>query len=145
MISSDERMTFWESDGEGGQKWKSNPEQHAKNLLISFLRGRCGVAADIFDEIRAGAGKVDVCLVPRDGAKILVELKMCGSPSYSKGYAKEGLKQLTHYMKNRNTTRGYLLVFDSRTKDQGVGFEPSKTIDGMSIVTIIVDVRPKVK
>jgi len=143
-IQSEKRMTFWRSGDIEGRKWVSRPEAHAKNLLHTFLSGRFGDFIYTFEEITFGAGKVDLFVVSPNKEDIVVELKMCGH-DYSTAYAQEGKEQLLHYMKNKGTQTGYLLVFDSRVRDFAQGFQENETIGGMSITTIVADVRPYVK
>ena len=71
-----------------------------------------------FEEIVAGAGRIDLYLKFAGGLSIVVEIKMCGG-SYSSAYAAAGEQQITHYMENKGTKLGYLLVFDGRTRDFG--------------------------
>ena len=137
-------MTFWQSGDVEGRKWMPRPEEHAKNLLHTFLSGRFGDSIYTFEEITSGAGKVDLFVVSPNKEKVIVELKMCGH-SYSTAYAQEGKEQLLHYMKNKGIQIGYLLVFDSRVRDFAQGFQENETINGISITTIVVDVRPYVK
>ncbi len=143
-VQSEKRMTFWRSGDCNDRRWTARPEEHAKNLLHTFLRGRFGNSAYTFEEITAGAGKVDLFVVPPDRKNAVVELKMCGKP-YSKAYAQEGKEQLLHYMKSKDARTGYLLVFDSRRRDFACGFTRSETISGMLLATLVVDVRPYVK
>jgi|GEM_PF-5177373 len=143
-IQSEKRMTFWQSGDIEGRKWMSRPEEHAKNLLHTFLSGRFGDSVYTFEEITSGAGKVDLFVVSPNREKVVIELKMCGH-GYSTAYAQEGKEQLLHYMKNKGTQISYLLVFDSRVRDFAQGFQENEPISGMSITTIIVDVRPYVK
>ena len=144
-IQSEKRMTFWKYDkAERKYKWVLSPEKHAKNLLLSFLNGRFGDSISAFDEIKSGAGKIDIFIVFPSGEKTLVELKMCGH-RYSKTYAQEGIEQLAHYMENKGTKIGYLIVFDSRVRDFSKGFRDIETINEMSLFVRIADVRPYVK
>jgi hypothetical protein len=69
---------------------------------------------------------------------------MCGH-GYSETYAQEGIEQLIHYVENRGTSTGYLIVFDSRVRDFSKGFRETEIINGLSILTRIADVRPYVK
>lgn len=78
------------------------------------------------------------------GDKVIVELKMCGH-GYSEGYAQEGLEQITHYMENKKTDTGYLIVFDSRVQDFAQGFDLAESANGKTILTRIADVRPYVE
>jgi len=143
-ISTEKRMTFWQPGSTIDKKWISHPEKHAKNLLQAFLSGRFGNAIYTFEEISSGAGKVDLFIIFPSDEKAVVELKMCGH-NYSMTYAQEGDEQLLHYMENRGAKMGYLLIFDSRVRDFGRGFQDFETINGMPFVNIVVDVKPYVK
>jgi len=139
-IKSERRMSFWEKSG---CKWRTRPERYAQDLLHTSLSMRFGGSVYTFEEIGAGAGRIDIYVVTPMGEKAIIELKMCGR-GYSEGYAQGGIDQLVHYMENKGTTIGYLMVFDSRKRDFSRGFQDSpKFINGMSIITKIVDVRPE--
>jgi hypothetical protein len=142
-IQSEMRMSFWRRTREG-YKWVSHPEQRAKDLLRTFLNARFGDSTYAFEEIRAGAGVLDVFVVLPNGEKSVIELKMCGH-GYSQSWAQGGLEQLSHYMANKGTEIGYLVVFDSRVRDFSKGFKPVQTVSGMSVNTIVSDLRPYVK
>jgi hypothetical protein len=43
---------------------------------------------------------------------------MCGA-GYSRNYAEGGFSQLKDYLRERNVTRGYLVVFDARVNQAG--------------------------
>lgn len=144
-ISTDMRMSFWRPNSSGKQyEWISRPEKHAKQLLLTFLNGRFGQAVLVFEEIHAGAGKIDVFIASPLGDRVIVELKMCGH-GYSESYARDGLEQIAHYMENKKTDTGYLIVFESRVQDFAQGFDPFESINGRTILTRIADVRPYVK
>jgi len=146
-VQAEVRMGFWQQDKEQKQKrkWISRPEQRAKDLLRVFLNGRFGDSIYEFEEIRSGAGFIDVLIIAPSRKKVIVELKMCGN-GYSSGYAQGGLEQLLHYMQNKGANTGFLMVFDSRLGDFAKGFQKGEQIiDRKSIFTIIVDVRPKFK
>ena len=144
-VSNEMRMTFWKYDKEDGNyKWVSSPEQHAQNHLLTFLNGRFGDSVYTFEEINAGAGRIDVYIALPKGEKIVVELKICGH-NYSATYAKEGLEQIAHYMKNKHTESGYLIIFDSRVRNFAKGFSEIEEIDGFKVSVRIADLRPYVK
>lgn len=144
-IAANMRMSFWNWDKVSAKyKWIPSPEQHAKNLLLTFLNGKFGASLYTFDEIKAGAGKIDIFIALPEGEKVIVELKMCGH-NYSLSYAAEGLEQLIHYMRNRDTDIGYLIIFDSRVRDFAQGFQANEPIDGFSISVSFLDLRPYVK
>ncbi len=145
-IRSEKRMTFWQTkDGNKKKKiWIRRPESRAKDLLQTFLSGRYGDTIFQFEEIAAGAGKVDVFVIWSDRERAVIELKMCGH-GYSLNYAKEGREQLVHYMKNKKAQNGYLVVFDSRVNDFSQGIPAYERIGEMEISVLSVDVRPYVK
>ncbi|MDV2442148.1 hypothetical protein QR665_22455 [Acinetobacter gerneri] len=75
------------------------------------------------ESILAG-GRIDL-IVNILGNEFIIELKMCGN-GYSKTYAEGGFEQLKSYMTNRNATRSYLIIFDSRVKQTGKDALPSE-------------------
>jgi hypothetical protein len=135
-------MSFWRIE-ETKHKWVTHPEQHAKQLLLSFLWGRFGKTILIFDEIRAGAGFVDIFVASPSDERAIIELKMCGAP-YALSYAKDGLVQIEHYMENKNAGKGFLLVFDARMRDFGKDI-PREAADDAPIHWKVIDVRPSIK
>jgi len=139
-------MTFWKLNKETKKhEWISHPEKQARTLLSTWLSSRFGHDIYTFEEISSGAGRIDIFVISPAGEKAIIELKMCGN-RYSLKYAIEGIEQLEHYMKNKKTQTGYLVVFDSRTRDYSKGFGQRQImINDMTISTAIVDVRPKVK
>ncbi len=144
-ISSEKRMSFWrKNSNRNGKKWISHPEKFAKDLLHTFLSGKFNTSIYTFEELTAGAGKIDIFIIAPNNEKIVVELKMCGH-GYSKNYALAGRDQLTHYMENKRTKEGFLIVFDSRKRDFAQGFNDLEHINEMTIITICTDLRPHVK
>ncbi|MBD1834911.1 PD-(D/E)XK nuclease domain-containing protein [Cyanobacteria bacterium FACHB-472] len=145
FLQSDKRMTFWNFDKtERKHKWIKQPEQHAQNLLHTFIKGYFEEQIDVFEEVNTGAGRIDIFLKFSNNLSIIVELKMCGS-GYSMSYAEGGLDQLSHYLSNKHTSLGYLIVFDARTRDFGKGLLDILAIERHTIFTRAVDVRPTVK
>jgi hypothetical protein len=141
-VKSRVRMSFWQKKS-GKYEWIPRPERYAQNLLHTSLSMRFGESVFTFEEVGAGAGRIDIYVVTPMGEKVIVELKMCGR-RYSESYAQGGIDQLLHYMENRNTSIGYLMVFDSRSQNFSQGFQDNPmVINGMSIITKIVDVRPQ--
>lgn len=144
-IKAEMRMTFWQFDKTKKKyKWVSQPEQRGKDLLRTHLNGRFGDSFYTLEEISAGAGMIDLYIITPSGEKAIVELKMCGH-GYTKKWALGGIEQLFHYMENKRTTTGYLIVFDSRVRDFSIGFPPTESDNGMIVTTIIIDLRPYVK
>ena len=144
-VSSKNRMYFWQSDRKGGYKWNNKPEEIGKQLLIAFLSAKFGKdSIEILQEERAGAGFIDLYLLLAGGLKVIVELKMCGSP-YSSSYAISGEDQIIHYQTNTGSNLGYLVVFDSRKRDYGKGFKNLQVIGNKTIYSIAIDVRNTIK
>lgn len=145
VVSAKNRMYFWQSDNKGGHKWKNNPEEIGKQLLIAFLSAKFGQNnIEILQEQRAGAGFIDLYLLLAGGLKVVVELKMCGAP-YSSNYAISGKDQIIHYQNNTGSNLGYLVVFDSRKRDFALGFQELQTVENKTIYSIAVDVRNTIK
>ena len=141
-VKRDRRMAFWRKE-DGKHKWASEPESLAKSMLWSFLQGLFQVRAEVLDEIRSGAGRIDLYLRFEGGLRVVIELKMCGPP-YSAGYAEEGIDQLLHYMENKGTSVGYLLVFDARKRDNAKPFTQLADTGNSTIHVVFVDVRSTV-
>lgn len=139
-IQSQARMTFWEKK-EKKYKWISRPERQAQILLQTFLNGKFDKDIYTFEEIRAGAGFIDLLVITSTGKKSIIELKMCGH-RYSLKWAKSGIKQTAHYMKNKGAETGYLIVFDSRLRDFSKGIKPVELFDDTSVTSIFIDLRP---
>ena len=69
-IKSEMRMTFWQIDKTKKQyKWVSQPEQRGKDLLRTYLNGRFGDSLYTFEEISAGAGKIDLYIITPGGER----------------------------------------------------------------------------
>jgi tetratricopeptide (TPR) repeat protein len=144
-ISSNSRMYFWEKDKSINEyKWTKRPEELAKQYLITFLNAKFGDdTIEIIQEPRAGAGFIDLYLLLPHGLKVVIELKMCGT-GYSTSYAISGESQIIHYQENKATNLGYLVVFDSRTRDFGKGLRKLSTYEKHTIYNVVVDVRNKI-
>lgn len=145
FIKQDKRKTFWQSNGPTkGHKWISHPEKHGQNLLHTFVKSRFDDAVEALEEVGAGAGRIDIYIRFRSGLAVIVELKMCGD-GYTKSYAQDGLQQLAHYLDNKGTHIGYLMIFDGRLRDYGKGFQSSYSHNAYTIYATVIDVRPTVK
>jgi tetratricopeptide (TPR) repeat protein len=142
-VSAMRRMAFWGKKRNDGQRpWTEKPERKAQDLLHMYLQAKFGQRVEPFEEIVAGAGRIDLYLKFAGGLSIVVEIKMCGG-SYSSAYAAAGEQQLTHYMENKGTKLGYLLVFDGRTRDFGKRVLSGRR-SGFTVIERFVDVRPRV-
>jgi hypothetical protein len=142
LVKTERRMHFWVSDGRGKHKWISAPEKEAKHTLHTFLKAKWGSRVDILEEPGAGAGRIDLYVQFDGGLAVILELKMCGS-GYSSTYAASGEHQITHYMDNRRSHLGYLIVFDARKKLFGAKILTS-TSGPHTVIERIIDVRSRV-
>lgn len=141
-IAEDRRMSFW-SMGAKDYGWIANPERHAQNLLHTYLKGRLQERVAVFEELNVGAGRLDLYLQVVGGLSAVIELKMCGF-GYSSPYAAAGEDQILHYMENKRTHLGYLVVHDARLDKFGEALLAPRNPGSNSVVEIIVDVRPRV-
>jgi len=143
-VSTTRRMTFWRKKPKNGRRpWIEKPERKAKDFLHMYLQAKFDERIELFEEIPAGAGRIDLYLKLAGGLSIIVEIKICGSP-YSSTYAAAGEEQITHYMENKDTRLGYLVVFDGRARDFGKRVLPRRR-SGYEVKERSVDVRPEVK
>ena len=69
---------------------------------------------------------------------------MCGS-GYSSSYAFEGKEQIVHYMENKGTSLGYLVIFDARRDDFGKGLKGVELVGKHTVYTKFIDVRSEVR
>lgn len=141
-VADRQRMSFWIRGSSSRRAWRSCPEDHGKQLLIAWLAASLGDRVEILEESPAGAGRIDLYLRLGTRLRVVVELKMCGGGSYTTTYAFEGLEQVSHYMEAKNTSIGFLVVFDGRTRDFGKGWQEIETIGNNTINVVTVDVRP---
>lgn len=141
FIAARKRMTFWRKDDEKRREWTPSPEGHAQNLLHTYLQAKFGERVEIFEELDTGAGRLDLYVKLKGGLSVVLELKMCGG-RYSSNYAASGETQIEHYMDNRTTNIGYLVVFDARvTMHAKPLLSPSPR---HTVVELFVDARPEV-
>jgi hypothetical protein len=98
---------------------------------------------EVFEEIAAGAGRIDLYLRCQGGLAVLLELKMLGAPSYSTTYAFSGQGQVVHYMESKGIKLGYLVLFDARKRDFGTGLSSTTTVNASTVRVFFVDVRPE--
>ena len=144
-IQSHMRMDYWEYNKKNKTySWISKPEQRAKRDLQLYFQTEFKDNLLIFDEIRAGAGFIDLYLKFNSGLEILIELKMCGTP-YTTNYALQGKEQLAHYLKNKQSKFGYLVVFDGRKKDFEKNLKENLNNSEYTIIVKAVDMRTTIK
>ena len=142
MIAADQRKGFWRIEDKT-RKWIQSPENYGRNLLHAYLKAAFKDQINLFRELDAGAGRLDVLVQLGGGLNIILELKMCGQP-YSSSYAAEGEVQILHYMENRGVHLGYLIVFDARVRDYSKPLLAARPADRFTVGEIFVDVRPDV-
>jgi len=136
------RMRLWDWRPKKAHVWIKRPERAAQDNLGQFIRGRFNQRVDIFEEVAAGAGFIDLYIVGEGGFKAVLELKMLGR-GYSSSYAFSGQKQIAHYMGQKKVSAGYLVLFDSRTGDFGKGLQSTVVVGSHIIQVLYVDVRPE--
>ncbi|WP_312967040.1 tetratricopeptide repeat protein [Acinetobacter gerneri] len=130
--------SFWKSYA--NQEFIQNPENIGRALLTQDLNA--GIQnVNIYKESILAGGRIDL-IVNILGNEFIIELKMCGN-GYSKTYAEGGFEQLKSYMTNRNATRSYLIIFDSRVKQTGKDALPSEHDlgNGQLAFCIGIDIR----
>lgn len=143
-VNGEARLTFWQAGKKGGDDhiWCNKPEQNGQTLLHTYLRGRFGDDISIFQEVGAGAGRIDILLQVTGDLKVVIELKLCGH-NYTSHYAATGSDQLDHYMRSSGIYLGYLVVFDARLNGNGKALDVIAPAQG-TIKTWMIDVTPRV-
>jgi tetratricopeptide (TPR) repeat protein len=141
--SSDQRMQFWRKSGKK-HVWIKEPERFAKSQLHTFLKGKFGEYSAIFEEIDAGAGRLDLYVQLSGGLNIVIELKMCGA-RYGTRYAASGEGQILHYLEHKNTKLGYLVVFDARIRANCKSLISLRQTREYTVRETLIDVRPSVQ
>jgi tetratricopeptide (TPR) repeat protein len=140
IVEAHVRMSFWRRANDGGKKWVESPERVAQDFLKLFVKTKFADRVDVFEEVSAGAGRLDILLSFYGGLTVILELKMCGL-TYPSTYAFSGTDQILHYMRNLKKALGYLVVFDARKRDFGKGIDRITNIDTFTVVTAFIDVR----
>lgn len=144
FVAADKRMRFWTKEPtDQDYKWVEKPERLAQDFLHIYLKAKFQHQVLVVEELTTGAGRLDLFLTFAGGLSIIIELKMCGF-GYTTTYASSGEDQIRHYMDNRNTHLGFLVVFDSRLNDHP-GALLQNISDGINTVhEILVDMKPRV-
>lgn len=142
-VSAMRRMAFWRENKDRQRSWVERPERKAQDLLHMYLQAKFDQRIELYEEIVAGAGRIDLYVKLAGGLSVVIELKMCGG-SYSSAYAAAGEHQITHYMENKETNLGYLVIFDGRTRMFGTSVLslPSRA---RTVIEQFIDVRPEVR
>jgi len=144
FVAADKRMGFWtRPELKDDYVWMPKPEQRGQDLLHTFLKARFQSRISLFEELDTGAGRLDLLLKLDGGLSIIIELKMCGF-GYSSAYAASGEEQIRHYMQNRSSHLGYLIVFDARLESYSSQLIQGEAEGADTIYEIFVDMRPRV-
>ncbi len=122
-------------------EWISGPESFAQTLFHTYLKGKFGERIHIFEEIKTGAGRIDIYLQLKGGLAVVVELNCAASGTPR--LAAFGEEQVLHYLENKNTSLGYLIVFDARLDHNGENIMPPRSTDKYTVREIDCDVRPR--
>ncbi len=130
--------SLWKSRSQG--RLVQNPENAARALLAQDLIAKCS-SSTIYKEAIVAGGRIDL-IVNVLGSEFIVELKICGA-GYSKTYAEGGFDQLKQYLRERNATRGFLVIFDARAKQNINDAFPTQIDlgDGLVAFCIAVNIR----
>jgi hypothetical protein len=83
-----------------------------QDLLHTFLNGKLDNRIEVFEEIAAGAGRLDLYVRGRGGLSAILELKVLGAP-YATSYAFAGTDQIAHYMDSKAVRLGLRSAFFS--------------------------------
>ncbi|SDO52403.1 hypothetical protein SAMN05216360_12548 [Methylobacterium phyllostachyos] len=144
FVSSAKRMEFWQKSKETNKhEWITRPESRGQTLFHTYMQAKFGTRTEVFEEIDAGAGRLDVLLRFEGGLSVIVELKMCGA-GYTTTYARSGEGQVRHYMQNRGIHTGYLVVFDGRSRDAGNPILDQSDTGSDTVMEVIVNISPVV-
>ena len=142
FISAEKRMRFWSKpEGEKEYSWIEHPERQAQDFLHTFLKARFQERVNVFEELASGAGRIDIYVKLYGGMSLVIELKMCGG-GYSSSYAAAGEDQILHYMQNRHSNLGYLIVFDARLEKFSQPF--FQTEGPFTVSCKFIDMRPRI-
>lgn len=129
---------FWIQEN-GKSKWISRPEQQAQILLLLYLRAIFNPNVEVLEEVVIDEGRMDIYILIPPGIKVVFELKMCGV-GYSSTYARGAINQIFTYMEKKDCSIGFIIIFDARSRDQGIGFEEVYRNNNKSAKTIIINV-----
>jgi tetratricopeptide (TPR) repeat protein len=144
FVSADKRMVFWvPPDKDKDYTWVERPERRAQDLLHTFLKARFQHRVSVYEEISAGAGRLDILLRVEGGMSVVIELKMCGF-GYPSTYAASGAEQIRHYMESRSVRLGYLVIMDARLNDCEIPLLQPSSDPVNTVSEVSVNVRPRV-
>ena len=101
--------------------------------MMAFLQRIINGGGQIYREMAAGTGRLDLCLVYED-QKYPIELKI----RYDSNTAYKGLEQTARYIESYGCSEGWLAVFDRRPEikwDEKL-FVKKETVNGKTITII---------
>jgi hypothetical protein len=125
---------FWR---ENSQIWLKHYEQYKEAaphlVLMAFLQRVINGGGQIYRDMAAGSGRLDLCLV-YEGQKYPIELKI----RYGPKYLEKGLEQTARYMDIFGCNEGWLAIFDRRVRVKWNDkiFMKKEKVDG-KIITIV--------
>lgn len=120
--------------------WVSKPEEKCKKDLKLFLDTKLKGQIKAIEEVSTGAGYIDLYITFKNDLEIIIELKMCGG-GYTSTYTQKGINELKHYLHNKQSKIGYLIVYDSRKRDFGKNITPMLETQKYFIQTKFIDMR----
>ncbi|MDR1602593.1 MAG: AAA-like domain-containing protein, partial [Tannerella sp.] len=102
-------------------------------IMMAFLQRVVNGGGQIFREMAAGTGRLDLCLVYED-QKYPIELKL----RYGEKYLEKGLEQTARYMDTYGCSEGWLAIFDRRTtvKWEDKLYFRKETVDGKTVTVV---------
>lgn len=127
---------FWKS--RANEALVQNPENAARSLLAQDLAASSQAVA-IYKESIVTGGRIDL-IINVLGVEFILEIKMCGA-GYSRNYAEGGFPQLKDYLRERNVTRGYLVVFDARVNQTGDDAIPAQLDLGDGVLAFCAQIN----
>jgi hypothetical protein len=124
---------FWR---ENSAIWESKYQyrEAAPHLILqAFLQRVINAGGNIFREMAADTGRIDLCMIYKD-RKYPIELKI----RRGEKTVKEGLEQTARYMDSFGCTEGWLVIFDRRSHidwDEKI-YLKKETFDGKTVTVV---------
>ncbi|MGE3961364.1 MAG: hypothetical protein AB7F65_06735 [Dehalococcoidia bacterium] len=131
-VERDQIDQFWVARGKG--QLREAPELYAQGLLAAFL-ARPGARPEVFREVRAGTGFVDI-LVRRRNSDHVVELKVLRRGGIT------GAKQVTAYAKLYGHSEAWLVVLDARRPPRRQLSRRDRIVEGVIVHVVVIDINP---
>jgi hypothetical protein len=124
---------FWRENSEIWIERYEYKEAAPHLVLMAFLQRVVNGGGQIFRDMAAGSGRLDICLVYED-RKYPIELKI----RYGEKYLEKGLEQIARYMDLYGCSEGWLAIFDRRVDvrwDDKIYLE-KKTVNGKTVTVV---------